>query len=223
MGGENARASAGIEVRAITPELADRAVEVFVEAFKTEETTVYHLDMERPATPRRMAALDGIFLRLYMEAGRPVLAAVKNGEVIGIGIVRDPRLPVSKRRAAALVIPKMHQMLALFAPRPLRTMRIFLTARPPRGLTKPHFTFEALGVHPDFQGLGAGRMLMREVQSLAEENPAISGIYLNTGSERNRAFYESLGYDTLRIDDLGAVRVYHMFWRNPAFGGLAGL
>jgi GNAT superfamily N-acetyltransferase len=218
MGEGKAQASAEIKVNAITPELADQAVAVFVEAFKTEETTVYHLDMERPSTPRRMAILDGIFLQLYLEAGRPALAAMEDGSVLGVGLVRDPRIPVSKRRAVALIVPKIHQILALFAPRPLRTLRIFLLARHPKGLTKPFFTFEALGVHPDHQGKGAGRALMCEVQALAEENPALSGIYLNTGSEKNQAFYESLGYDTLRIDDLGPVKVYHMFWQNPAFG-----
>lgn len=218
MGEGNDNAAAGIEITSITPELKKEVTDVLVEAFKTEETTVYHLDVERPSTLRRMAILDGIFVQLYQEAGRPGLAALKDGRVAGVGLIRDPRIPISKRRAAALVIPGLYQILALFAHRPVRSLRILAAAKHPKGLTKPYFTFEALGVHPHHQGQGVGKALMRKVQAAVSEDPELSGMYLNTGSEKNRAFYESLGYDTLRIDDLGAVKVYHMFWQNPAIG-----
>ncbi len=90
--------------------------------------------------------------------------------------------------------------------------------RHPQGLTKPYFTVEMLGVHPEHQGKGVGSALLRAVQARGKSDPAVSGIYLNTASEGNRAFYENRGFDTLRIEDLGAVKVYHMFWQNPAFG-----
>jgi GNAT superfamily N-acetyltransferase len=218
MGESDHKAGAGVEVVTITPELKEEATAVLVEAFKTEETTAYHVDMERPSSLRRMAILDGIYLQLYLEAGRPLYAAVRDGRVVGVGVVRDPSLSMPKWRAAALFLPNLPQILLLFARRPLRFLRILAAAKHPKGLTKPYFTFEALGVHPDHQGEGAGSALMRKAQALGKENPALSGIYLNTGSEKNRGFYESLGYDTLRIEDLGAVKVYHMFWQNPAFG-----
>ncbi|RJP30784.1 MAG: GNAT family N-acetyltransferase [Actinobacteria bacterium] len=208
----------GIEIVRLTGELTGQATQVLVEAFKTEETTAYHLDTGRPATQRRMAILDGIFLRMYLEADRPILAAVKEGRVVGVGMVRDPRMPVSGKRAVVLFVPHLPQLLALFARHPIRLLRVVKAARCPKGLAEPFFTFEALGVHPGHQGEGAGKALMRAVQAVVEEDPGISGIYLNTGSAKNQAFYESLGYGTLRIADLGAVKVYHMFWRNPAFG-----
>lgn len=211
------RAAAGVTVIPLTHELKEQAVDVLVQAFKTEETTVYHLDTQRPSTQRRMATLDGIFLQLYLEAGRPVVGAMKDGRLAGVGMVRDPRIPVSRRRAAALIIHDLFNLLALFSHRPLRAMRVLLAAKHPKGLSEPYFTFEVLGVHPDYQGAGAGTALMREVQATVKDEPSISGIYLNTGSERNQAFYESLGYDTLHIVDLKAVKVYHMFWPNPTF------
>jgi ribosomal protein S18 acetylase RimI-like enzyme len=207
----------GIEVVAIVPEIKEEATVALVEAFKTEETTAYHLDMKHPGSIRRMAIFDDIFIQLYMEAGRPLYAAVEDGHVIGAGIVRDPRIRISKRRSVALILPDLLQILLLFARRPVRSLHIMVAAKHPKGLIEPYFTFEALGVHPDHQGRGAGKALMCKAQSLVEENPGISGMYLNTGSEKNRAFYESLGYDTLRIEDLGQVKVYHMFWQNPSF------
>lgn len=218
MDGGSTRGNAEIEVVRLTPELRNQATDVLVEAFKTEETTNYHVDMKRPSAPRRMRIVDDIFMRLYLEADRPIFVAVRDGRVTGVGMVLDPRKPIDKRRAAALVLPNLPQILALFGRRPVRSLRVLNAAKHPKGLTKPFFTFEALGVHPDYQGQGVGGALMREAQALLHGEKAISGIYLNTGSEKNRGFYESLGYDTLRIDDLGAVKVYHMFWQSPAFG-----
>ncbi|MBN2028229.1 MAG: GNAT family N-acetyltransferase [Actinobacteria bacterium] len=218
MDGVKCTGSPRIEVVALTPELKEQAVETLVQAFKTEETTVYHLDTENPSTLKRMAVLDGLFVRLYLEAGRTVLAAMIDGCVAGVGMVRDPRIHLSKIRVATLSLPNFHQLVLLYARRPLRFLRVMWAAKSPKDLTKPHFTFEVLGIHPDHQGRGAGKELMREVQAMVEDDPTISGIYLNTGSERNQSFYESLDYDTLRIVDLKAVKIYHMFWRNPAFG-----
>ncbi len=214
---ESDRAAAGVSVIRLTQELKEQAVDVLVQAFKTEATTVYHLDTQRPSTQCRMATLDAIFLQLYLEAGRPVVGAMKDGRVAGVGMVRDPRISISWRRAAALIVPELFQLLALFSRRPLRALRLLVAAKHPKGIPEPHFTFEVLGVHPDYQGEGAGKALMREVQAALKHEPSVSGIYLNTGSERNQAFYESLGYDTLRIVDLKAVKVYHMFWPNPTF------
>lgn len=217
MGGKSDGEGAGMEIVSLAPELVEEAAALLAEAFRTEEITSYHVDMSRTSAMRRMRIMDGILLRLYLEAGRPVVAAVNNGNLVGVGLVRDPRRRVSARRAVALALPNLFQLAALFAPRPLRTVRVIKAVKHPKVLSKPFFTFEVLGVHPDHQGMGAGKALMRRVQAMVEEDPEISGIYLNTGSEKNQAFYESLGYDTMRVVDLGQVRIYHMFWHNPAF------
>jgi len=210
-------AEAALEIVEITPELKERAVTVLLEAFKAEEITSYQIDMGRPSSLRRAGILDGIFLQLYLESGRPLLAALDNGQLAGVGVIRDPRIPISKRRATSLFIPNLPQIAALYAPRLVRSLRLLAATRPPKGLIKPYFTFEALGVHPDHQGKGVGMALMRKAQARVNENPEISGIYLITGSEKNQGFYESLGYDTLRINELGPVKAYHMFWQSPAF------
>ncbi len=215
---EKNRSAPAHEIVAVSPELAQQAVKVLVEAFKDEEVTSFEIDTSRPSALRRLGVLDGIFIKSYMDAGRPVMAAVRDGSVVGVGVLRDPRLPVSKRRATALVLRNLAPLIALFAPRPLRALRVEFAAKAPKSLAKPYFTFEALGVHPDHHGRGIGSALMREAQGMVAAVPALSGIYLNTGSERNQGFYHSLGYDTLRVDDLGPVKVYHMFWQNPAFG-----
>ena len=211
-------AAAAAEIAALTPALIERTAHMLVEAFKTEEGTVYHLDTQRPSALRRLGILYGLFLRLYHEAGRPVLTGLKDGEVLGAIIITDPRIPLSRRRAATLLLPNLRHLLAHAARHPIRYLRIIAATRHPEGLTKPYFTCEMLGVHPDHQEKGIGAALMHAAQAMGKDDPAVTGIYLNTASEGNRAFYEDLAFDSLRIDDLGPVKVYHMFWQNPAFG-----
>jgi len=211
-------ACAGLVIAALTPGLVEPAACMLVEAFKSEEATNYHLDTRRPATLQRMGIIYGILLRLFLKSGRPVFIALRDGEVEGALVLTDPRIPVSKRRIVALILPKLLRIHAHVTSRPIRSLRIMTATRHPQGLTKPYFTVEMLGVHPDHQGKGVGGALLRAVQARGESDPTVSGIYLNTASEGNRAFYENRGFDTLRIEDLGAVKVYHMFWQNPAFG-----
>jgi GNAT superfamily N-acetyltransferase len=217
MSGNRDNTTAEVEVIDLTPGLMEQATLVLVEAFKSEEATAYHLDTQRPSTLRRMGIFYGIFLQLYQDVGRPLLAATRGGEVLGVAMVRDPRIPFPKRRAAALLLPNLLHMPAHLARHPIRSLRILVATRHPEGLTDPYFTVEMLGVRPEQQGKGTGSKLMRTVQAMGKDNPAVSGIYLNTASESNRTFYENLGFDALRSEDLGAVKVYHMFWQNPAF------
>ncbi|NPV58718.1 MAG: GNAT family N-acetyltransferase [Actinobacteria bacterium] len=202
-------------VERLSGELIPEAADVLTEAFKTEETTAYHLDTDRYSVIRGMKALDRIFLQMYMEAARPILAALEEGHVVGVGILRDPRRRVSKSNALLLFLPELHRLGAMYLRHPIRTLRIMAASRPPRGLREQFITFEALGVHPAHQGKGVGKALMMYAQKLAQGDPSVTGIYLNTGSEKNRSFYESLGYETLSVRDLGRVVVYHMFWSNP--------
>ncbi|MEW6554679.1 MAG: GNAT family N-acetyltransferase [Actinomycetota bacterium] len=206
------------EVVALEPVMVERAASTLVEAFKSEETANYHLDTSRPSTLRRMGLIYGVLMRMFLEAGRPVLAARSDKDIQGVIILRDPRKVISKRRIAVLIIQNLFSILPHMACRPVRSLRIMAATRHPDGLTRPYFTVEMLGVHPGCQGRGVGGTLIRAAQARGEDDAAVSGVYLNTASEKNRAFYENLGFDTLCVNDLGTVKVYHLFWQNPAFG-----
>lgn len=206
-----------VRTQDLAADMRGQAAEVLALAFKDEEATRYHLDPDRPAVLRRILRLEDAFLQLYLDAGRPVLAVLEGGRVVGVGVIRDPRIRLDKMRAASLVLRRTPTFVALFAPHPVRAMRIKSAWRHPKGMAEPYLTFEVLGVHPDHQGRGIGRSLMGEAQAMATRDAALSGIYLNTASARNQAFYQSLGYQTLKIKDLGEVKIYHMFWPNPAF------
>ena len=62
-----------------------------------------------------------------------------------------------------------------------------------------------LAVHQDWQGHGLGRSLVREavLRSLqASDHVAIKGIVVHALHERARTFYEDLGFERSRLDEL---------------------
>jgi len=215
MHGGNERACSGIEVIQLTPELKDQVTGVITQAFKTEEVANYHLDMDHPATLRRYSCLVDTFCELYLAAGRPVFTAIQDGRVVGAGMVRDPRKAIPLRSILSILTPRLPRLAALFSRHPAKAVRVIAAARHPGGLGKPYFTFEVLGVHPEYQDRGVGRRIMEEAQALVARDPQVSGIFLTTGSVKNQEFYERRGYRTLKVVDLDGVKVYHMFWHNP--------
>lgn len=56
----------------------------------------------------------------------------------------------------------------------------------------PHYTLLCLGVDPDHQGQGIGSMLMQPVFQRCDQEGVPA--YLETGTERNVAFYERHGF-----------------------------
>jgi ribosomal protein S18 acetylase RimI-like enzyme len=58
---------------------------------------------------------------------------------------------------------------------------------------EPHWYLEAIGVEPALQGQGVGTTLVRTV--LDEADAAGTPAYLETETEPNVAFYESLGFE----------------------------
>lgn len=66
-----------------------------------------------------------------------------------------------------------------------------------RHVEHPHIYLWYLGVDPRLHSRGAGRALMAELHAEADGRGLPT--YLETGTERNVSFYESLGYEVLGL------------------------
>jgi GNAT superfamily N-acetyltransferase len=80
-------------------------------------------------------------------------------------------------------------------PRAPRVLRGLATVERKHASMAPHMYLAVLGVEPERQGLGLGSQLLRPGLELcdAEGLPA----YLETGKERNLAFYGRHGFDVI--------------------------
>jgi len=68
-----------------------------------------------------------------------------------------------------------------------------------------------MGVNPNYQNKGYGRLLLSTVEKLCAENPRGSGLVLDTGNSRYLPFYESEGFRSLGTIRLGSFEDHILF------------
>ncbi len=79
-------------------------------------------------------------------------------------------------------------------------------ASPPR----PHLYLAILGVDPDYQKRHYGIALLDHLTALAAARPELAGVYLETATMANVAYYRRAGYEVLgELAPLG-VRIWRM-------------
>ncbi|HKJ26246.1 MAG TPA: GNAT family N-acetyltransferase [Anaerolineales bacterium] len=82
------------------------------------------------------------------------------------------------------------------------------TGRP----SEPHFQLGVIGVLPETQGKGYGGLMMAELHRMAESDPTSTGVWLDTETENNVAYYQKRGYQVVahsKLDD--TVDIWGMF------------
>ena len=84
--------------------------------------------------------------------------------------------------------------------------------RPP----EPHYHLGVIGVDPAAQGQGHGRALLDTLQTLSENHPRSTGVWLDTEHPRNVAIYQRCGYEILAQNSFGPVMIWCMFRPNRA-------
>jgi GNAT superfamily N-acetyltransferase len=115
----------------------------------------------------------------------------------------DPPLDVV--RQFVTLIPALGRRI----PRSLQGLRAIEERHP----KKPHWYLAVLGTHPDRQGQGIGSALLQPVLDDCDrlEIPA----YLETGTERNVAFYTRHGFKVTEEIQLPGGPPMWLMWRDP--------
>jgi GNAT superfamily N-acetyltransferase len=115
----------------------------------------------------------------------------------------DPPLDVMRQFVA--LVPALGRRI----PRSLQGLRVIEERHP----QKPHWYLAVLGTHPDRQGQGLGSALLQPVLEECDrlEIPA----YLETGTERNVAFYTRHGFKVTEEIQLPDGPPMWLMWREP--------
>jgi len=167
---------------------------------------------ESVARAEHLADLFRAQLAVERRSGQPVFGVVDKGRVVAAAVTEG----VEHSSVHALIatglgqLPRLVRGLGLGGM--IRALRMFsmLAQHHPR---EPHLYLQTLGVDPPFQGKGYGRALLDRLALEARVRPEIAGVYLETGTEANVAFYSSKGYEILsELYPLG-VRQWRMYQR----------
>ena len=170
-------------------------------------------DITEPvARAEHLADLFRAQLAVERSSGQPVFGIVDNGRAVAAAVTEG----VGHGGVLGLVVTGLFQLPRLVRGvgfgGMIRALRMFgmLARHHPK---EPHLYLQTLGVDPDFQGKGYGKALLDRLALEARVRPEIAGVYLETGTEANVAFYSSKGYEILgELYPLG-VKQWRMFQR----------
>ncbi|MDG5816314.1 GNAT family N-acetyltransferase [Chitinispirillales bacterium ANBcel5] len=203
-----------VEIRDCDSENVEKCAEVVAESFKNEVMTEYLFDFSKDSTYQAYRRNIANEARGVAESGCRVLAALRDGEVSGVALIKSNRkLPLGKR------ITLLMKRLRCIAPMVLkirigRALSVRNTIPAPKSLKGNYIILLALAVHPKYQNQGIGKKLLSQIHSISENDPDSSGVYLFTADKKNQILYEKVGYKTIDERHAGDLTVYHMFREN---------
>jgi ribosomal protein S18 acetylase RimI-like enzyme len=159
---------------------------------------------------RRLTGLFAVALRLQRSGGQPVFGVYEAGRLIAAAVVEG----TMHSSAGATIISGLLSLPTMVRSvgwegvrRSIRLVDTLTRNHPPR----PHIYLNILGVEPEFQGRHCGVAILNHLRELVEMRPDLDGVYLETGTEANVAYYSRHGYEVIgEFYPLG-VRMWRMF------------
>ncbi len=202
-------------VTALYPEQHDQAADSLGRAFINDPTFKSIVpDITDPAErAKRLPDLFRAMLAIERRNGQPVFGVIDdNGRVVAAAMTEG----VGHPGTLGLLATGLGQMPRLIGAigwgglyRALTLFSILADNHP----KEPHLYLQVLGCDPPFQGKGYGKALLDRLALEAKARPEIAGVYLETATEANVAFYSSKGYEILgELYPLG-VRTWRMYQR----------
>jgi len=169
-----------------------------------------------PPTPdpaersRRMGMLFAVALRLHRKDGQPVIGIIVDGRVVAAAVIEHvtamPSTAATVLQGLATV-PAMVRALGWGGlTRAISLIDTLARNRPP----EPHLYLNILGVEPAMQRRHYGVALLDFLRDQAALYSDFAGVYLETATEANVAYYSHVGYQVLNeIYPIG-VRLWRM-------------
>jgi ribosomal protein S18 acetylase RimI-like enzyme len=163
---------------------------------------------------RRLAGLFAVVLKLQRGDGQPVFGVFEAGHLIAAAVVEGTMhaSAVATVASGLLSLPAMVRAVGWGGVRrAIRLVDALTCNHPPR----PHLYLNILGVEPSFQGRHCGIAILDHLRDLVETRSDLDGVYLETATEANVAYYTRNGFEVIgEFHPLG-VRMWRMFQARP--------
>ena len=192
----------------ISKDRLEEATDVLAKAFEDDPVINYFLFGHGDDYQEKLRELFRYQCLMYAEMRLPIFGSVKNSEITGIACLS---VPDKKKRPDSLieVDKKFEQSMEQES---FDRIKRYMNLNKKHTPSVPHHYLAALGVHPDFQGQGFGRLLLEKVFELSGYHGTSTGVFLETATIENVEMYEHFGYDLLATEKLdGIVDLWYMF------------
>jgi len=195
----------------VTADSLDEAVEVLALAFENDPFINYLLSHDEKNYFDKVREIFRFVCEARLELGLPLLGGVNHSRPVGVACVSVPE----KKDWPIPLIEKNEKLKAFIGSEASGIMKKFSNLSKQYAPEKPHHYLAAIGVHPEFQRNGFGRLLLDEVHEIAESHTESVGVYLETTNQVNVDLYEYFGYHLVARDTLdGIVELWYMFRPN---------
>jgi ribosomal protein S18 acetylase RimI-like enzyme len=168
--------------------------------------------VEPQARARHLTDMFRGTLGIQRRTGQPVFGVLDGGRVVAAALTEGAGHTSTTAIAVAGLgeMPRMVRGLGWGGTiRAIQLMQVLMRNHPP----EPHLYLNFLGVDPDFQRKHCGAALLAHLRDIALERTDLAGVYLETATEDNVAYYAAKGYQVLgEIYPLG-VKMWRMFQR----------
>ena len=199
-----------MNAESLTAADADEAIALLCTAFTGYPLFRLVLQDSGADYPTHLSALVSYFCNKRLLRGWPVRGVRIDGKIAAVALISVPEdapAPVELEAMRAALIDTIGE--ATFA-RMQRYEEISDLDAPD---VPAHF-LGMIGVHPERQGLGLGRVLLDDVQEMARRHPVSQGVCLNTETPGNVALYEHVGYRTLGKRAIDSLETWTLFRAN---------
>jgi GNAT superfamily N-acetyltransferase len=159
---------------------------------------------------RRMSGIFRVVLSGHRHDGQPVVGVMDQGRVAGAAVVEHLTRPAGAMATVLQGLPQLPAMVrAAGWSGLLRAVNLLDTLARNRP-SEPHLYLNILGVDPALQRRHFGVAILDFLHEQAALRSDLAGVYLETATEANVAYYSHVGYRVLNeIYPLG-VRVWRM-------------
>lgn len=178
------------QVVELGPEQRPEAADLLTRALASYPTMRWICDADRRGFEERLRAIYRVSLAMQHREGQPSLGLLDGGRLVAVAVVHDPGRRLTARSALAGLVGSVLSPARSTLARGHRYETAIARERP----RDPHHFLSVIGVEPERQRQGHGRVLMDALHARAARDPGSAGVCLDTCDPRNRRYYESFGY-----------------------------
>jgi len=184
-------------------------------SYKDEPTFKYLLDAHRPGYKQRIRATIRELIRLHMDRGEFVFGVIHKAEdrLLGVAFFSDLQL---KMDISKQLMWRLKMILTAGFAGTRRFVKYFNDVQESLP-SKNHRMVSLIGIHPDFQKQGLGKLLLESIHAISDQDDNSIGLFLDTGNNRYLDFYRSLRYEVFTELPLGQLKEFVLFRPNPNY------
>ena len=184
-------------------------------SYKDEPTFKYLLDAQRPGYKQRIRATIRELIGLHMDRGEFIFGVVHKADdrLLGVAFFSDLQLKMDKSKQ---LFWRLKMILTAGFESTRRFVDYFNDVQESLP-SKNHRMVSLIGIHPDFQKQGLGKLLLESIHAITDQDENSIGLFLDTGNNRYLDFYQSLSYEVFTELPLGQLKEFVLYRPNPNY------